>query len=40
MMLQKGNESNGEFDLKLQEIKNNLNRKADYEGMKKGLAFL
>jgi hypothetical protein len=27
------------LNLKLQEIKNNLNRKADYEGMKKGLAF-
>ena len=29
-----------ELELRFQELKNSLNKKADHEGMKKGLAFL
>ena len=36
----KGHGNLGELELKIQEIKNILGRKADHEGMKKGLAFL
>lgn len=36
----KSKDSLEDIELKLQEIKNNLNRKADQEGLKKGLTFL
>lgn len=36
----KGHNNLSDIELKIQEIKNILAKKADHEGMKKGLAFL